>query len=66
MPSFRNLTRAEAIVVQAAARLRWRRILLRLRSRWSRPAENDVIFKAAVISLGILSSLTAAIAVFSL
>ncbi|MCA1454667.1 hypothetical protein I6F35_15765 [Bradyrhizobium sp. BRP22] len=54
MPSFSDPIRAKIIVIFAVARLRWRRGIL-----W--PAENDLVFKAVVISLGIFSSLTTAI-----
>lgn len=66
MPSFSNPTRAKTIVIFAIVRLRWRRGVLRLRSGLFWSAENDLVFKAVVISLGIFSSLTTAIAMLYL
>jgi hypothetical protein len=66
MPSFSNPTRAKTIVSFAIARLRWRSGVLGLRSGLFWSAENDLLFKAVVISLGIFSSLTTAIAMLCL
>jgi hypothetical protein len=66
MPSFSHPIRAKTIVVFAIARLRWRRGVLGLRSGLLWSAENDLVFKAVVISLGIFSSLTTAIAMLYL
>ncbi|MGY3617711.1 hypothetical protein ACVJGD_003907 [Bradyrhizobium sp. USDA 10063] len=66
MPSLSNPTRAKTIVILAIARLRWRRGVLGLRSGSFWFAENDLVFKAIVISLGIFSSLTTAIAMLYL
>jgi hypothetical protein len=59
MPSFSEPVRARTIVIVAIARLRWRSGV-----RWF--GENDVVFKAVVISLGIFSSVTTAIAMLYL
>ncbi|MGY3605089.1 MULTISPECIES: hypothetical protein [unclassified Bradyrhizobium] len=66
MPSFSNPNRAKTIVIFAIARLRWRKGVLGLRSGLLWVAENDLIFKAAVISLGIFSGAITAVAVLYL
>jgi hypothetical protein len=66
MPSFSNPTRAKTIVIFAIARLRWRERVLGLRSGLFGSAENDLVFKAVAIALGIFSSLTTAIAMLYL
>lgn len=66
MPSLSNPTRAKTIVIFAIARMRWRERTLGARSGSFLSAENDLLFKAVVISLGIFSSLTTAIAVLYL
>jgi hypothetical protein len=62
MPSFPDPIRAKTIVILAIARLRWRRGVLGLRSGLLWSAENDLVFRAVVISLGVFSSLTTVIA----
>jgi hypothetical protein len=62
----RNLTSAGLDVALAVARMRWRRILVGLKSRSSRLLDNDASFKVMAIFAGTASCLTLIIVLLSI
>ena len=62
----RNLTSAGLDVALAVARMRWRRILVGLKSRSSRLLDSDVLFKVMAFFAGTASCLTLIIALLSI
>jgi predicted secreted protein len=62
----RNFTSAEVDVALAVARMRWRRVLVGLKSRSSRLLDSDASFKAMAIFAGTASCLTLIIVLLSI
>ena len=61
-----NLTSAGMDVALAVARMRWRRVLVGLKSRSSRLLDGDALFKVMVMFAGTVSCLTLIIALLSI
>jgi len=62
----RNPSTAGVDVALAVARMRWRRVLVGLKSRSSRLLDSDALFKVTVIFAGTASCLTLIIALLSI